>query len=176
MIISKDKKGFALLYALLLTGAILVVGVILMNIITKQLVYSSINKQSELAYYYAANSGRECLADAIKKGEFLIDPGALYLKTKGSVSLTCFGLSQPITLTADSSGTFNSDPSVPVKFNGAKVDLAVYINEDCLNSGPNCNTQSKDLKTANSYLAIATGYSSANSSRAVKRSAVFVQP
>jgi len=50
---SKNKKGFALLYAILLTSAVLIVGVSLINIITQQLILTSLNKGSQIAYYNA---------------------------------------------------------------------------------------------------------------------------
>ena len=55
------KQGFALLYAILISGVIALIGVLLVNIITKQLVFSSLARDSEISYYYLANSGRECL-------------------------------------------------------------------------------------------------------------------
>lgn len=55
----KQKKGFALLYAILLTGVITVLGLILSNIVTKQIILSSIVRESQLAYY-ASDSARDC--------------------------------------------------------------------------------------------------------------------
>lgn len=53
------QSGFVLLYAVLVTLVVVTVGVIIMNIITKQIVLSSIGKNSQLAAY-AAISGVEC--------------------------------------------------------------------------------------------------------------------
>ncbi len=53
------KEGFVILYAVIITTVVLVVGVSLMNIITKQLFLSSISRSSKVAYY-AALSGRNC--------------------------------------------------------------------------------------------------------------------
>lgn len=59
MSIKSPKNGFVILYAVIITTVVLVVGVSLMNIIAKQLVLSSISRNSKLAYY-AALSGKEC--------------------------------------------------------------------------------------------------------------------
>jgi len=83
---NNKNNGFALLYAILLTGAILSVGVILMNIITKQIIFSSVMRNSENSYYYAANSGRECLKHYINKTDAFFD-GEEY--TPGIVNLKC---------------------------------------------------------------------------------------
>lgn len=54
------NKGFALLYAVLLTGIILAIGLGLSAIIAKQIVLSSTGAASQAAYY-AANTGKECI-------------------------------------------------------------------------------------------------------------------
>lgn len=54
------KNGFALLYAVLLTGIILTIGLGLSAIIAKQIVLSSTGAASQAAYY-AANTGKECI-------------------------------------------------------------------------------------------------------------------
>ncbi|MDO8183678.1 MAG: hypothetical protein Q7T49_01695 [bacterium] len=55
-----NQAGFALLYAVLLTGIILTVGLGLSSILTKQIVLSSIGSNSQVAYY-AANTAKECV-------------------------------------------------------------------------------------------------------------------
>ena|SRR3989344_1088201 len=56
--ISKNT-GFVLLYAVLVASVISITGVLLSDIIFKQLVLSSIGKESQFAYY-AATAGDEC--------------------------------------------------------------------------------------------------------------------
>lgn len=56
---NKKNNGFVILYAVIITTVVLVVGVSLMNIMTKQLVLSSISRNAKVSYY-AALSGREC--------------------------------------------------------------------------------------------------------------------
>jgi len=55
----KTSAGFVLLYSVIITTVLLVIGVSLMNIMTKQLVLSSISRNSKLASY-AALAGYEC--------------------------------------------------------------------------------------------------------------------
>jgi len=55
----KRSTGFVLLYSVIITTVLLIIGVSLMNIITKQLVISSISRNSKLASY-AALAGNEC--------------------------------------------------------------------------------------------------------------------
>lgn len=54
-----NNKGFVLLYALLVAGIVLAIGMSLSGIISKQIQLSSIGKMSRIAYY-AADSGRNC--------------------------------------------------------------------------------------------------------------------
>lgn len=57
----KNKNsGFALLYAVLLTGVILTISLGLSSILTKQIVLSSVGANSQKAYY-AANTIKECV-------------------------------------------------------------------------------------------------------------------
>lgn len=65
----KHNQGFVILYAVLVAGVISLGGVILANIITKQLILSSIGKESQFAYY-AANAGDECARFAYAQGKF----------------------------------------------------------------------------------------------------------
>ena len=57
---SHKQSAFALLYAVLLTGIILTIGLGLSSILTKQIVLSSIGSNSQVAYY-AANTAKECV-------------------------------------------------------------------------------------------------------------------
>lgn len=53
------KKGFVLLYAVLVSSVILAVGASLINIVTKQIVLSTVGRDSQFAYY-AADAGAKC--------------------------------------------------------------------------------------------------------------------
>lgn len=57
--IKQNKKGFVILYAVIISTVVLIVGVSLMNIMTKQLVLSSISRSAKVSYY-AAQAGRDC--------------------------------------------------------------------------------------------------------------------
>ncbi|OJI09556.1 MAG: hypothetical protein COV08_00205 [Candidatus Vogelbacteria bacterium CG10_big_fil_rev_8_21_14_0_10_49_38] len=171
----KTKKGFALLYAILLSGAVLSVGLILMNIITKQLLFSSLNRESEVTYYYLANSGRECLSRAAFSGKFIyrtFGPSGGFYVQPGSVEISCFG-DYVILDKVAGEDKFASEYTFP---DGEKVYLEVSVNETCLNNPSACQTESSNIEERYKYVAIATGYSgSTNPSRVVRRSAVYVQ-
>ena len=54
--IFSKKQGFAILYAILMVSIVLTISLTLLDISYKQLVLSSINKESKLAYYAAINA------------------------------------------------------------------------------------------------------------------------
>ncbi|MCX6712877.1 MAG: hypothetical protein NTY66_01570 [Candidatus Vogelbacteria bacterium] len=54
-----QSRGFVILYAVIITTVVLVMGVSLMNIVTKQLVLSSISRGAKLSYF-AAIAGKDC--------------------------------------------------------------------------------------------------------------------
>ncbi|MFA5023195.1 MAG: hypothetical protein WC385_02350 [Candidatus Paceibacterota bacterium] len=178
------NKGFALLYAVLLSGAVLTVGIILMNIITKQLVFSSFNRESETTYYYLANSGRECLLNYASNGQ---------------------GVFYEITATDDASGhpietiTFNQTANIQCSLSGGnivlnivnsasapypeykaagiiiddngvtrKLDLLVRFNRECILTGVCDGT---DLLSKSVAFLVSDGYSGSSGERIVKRSA-----
>ena len=60
-ILNKKNKnnGFVILYAVVIATVVLLVGVSLMNIMTKQLFLSSISRNAKVSYY-AALAGRDC--------------------------------------------------------------------------------------------------------------------
>lgn len=137
MIKSNRKKGFALLYAVLLTSAVLVVGVSLINIITQQLVLTSLNKNSQIAYYNA-RSVVNCLNFFEEKDYFVnYGVGGQVESIKNSTSVLCRAISESevsLTSTNDSgspifyfSESFDLDPS-----RGGSVILRFAFNLDNL--------------------------------------------
>lgn len=166
------NKGFALLYAILLSGAVLTIGVILMSIITKQMVFSSLGKESEITYYYLANSGRECLT--FQRKNFLSFGEDFNLEiSKSPVEIECF--EKKITLSPDISDS-NIFSALAVDINGKKVDFRVQFNPNCINGG-SCDDGDgeEEIIDKYSYIAVAEGYSGDPGPRVVKRSAVYVQ-
>jgi hypothetical protein len=130
----KRKKGFALLYAILLTGAILTIGVALMNIITKELIYSSVSRNSEVSFYYIANSGKECLLYHNITGVFAPynrATGKFELASTG-FSISCFG--QPISMTKNGA-EFIFSGNIDIDGQSRLVNLSIYKNIPCLNDG-----------------------------------------
>ena len=57
---SSNSKGFAILYAVLMVSIVLTISLTLLDISYKQLILSSINEESKLAYY-AAVSALNCV-------------------------------------------------------------------------------------------------------------------
>ena len=130
----KRKKGFALLYAILLTGAILTIGVALMNIITKELVYSSVSRNSEVSFYYIANSGKECLLHHNITGVFApynLDTEEYELAGTG-FSINCFGEEIPM---IKNGAEFSFSGNIDIDGQPRLVNLSIYKNIPCLNGG-----------------------------------------
>lgn len=164
-----QQKGFALLYAILLTGAILSVGVILMNIITKQLLFSRLNRESEATYYYLANSGRECLRKAIIESKF-VEVGETSTIIRSSEIINCFNKNIDLSLSADGKTLVVKNVGVenaPDK----QVDFSVTINTDCLDGLVTCLSSGKN---SYSYFAQVDGHSG-DSGRGVRRTAIYVE-
>ncbi|HJL55715.1 MAG: hypothetical protein QGH85_00950 [Candidatus Pacebacteria bacterium] len=55
----KKKKGFALLYSVLIASVLLAIGLAIFNITIKELLLSSLGRDSQFAFY-AADTGAEC--------------------------------------------------------------------------------------------------------------------
>ncbi len=195
----KNEKGFALLYAILLTGAVLTVGVILMNIITKQLIFSSLNRNSEVSYYYLANSGRECLRYFVNKKSTVFykvevseDEEGDPINTivfKENPQINCFvnqsGQSENISLIIDNAnqqkptycssqdGSTCGEVQVKDGLINRKIKLTVQFNKSCMPGGSGCGgTQLIDRAKA---VMTSEGYSNeVVSGRTTKRTAVSV--
>ncbi len=66
----KNKKsGFVILYAVIVASVVSLSGILLANIIVKQIILSSIGRESQFAYYNA-NVANECIRHAIKNNQF----------------------------------------------------------------------------------------------------------
>jgi hypothetical protein len=65
----KNNKGFVLIYAVILTSVLLVISIFMSDIITRQIIISSIGKNYQSAYYIA-NIGRECAVFQKDMGRF----------------------------------------------------------------------------------------------------------
>lgn len=173
-----QQKGFALLYAILLTGAILSVGVILMNIITKQLLFSSINRNSEISYYYAANSGRECLQyHARENFDKFYEYSDNRIEFKTQATINCFGNKNINMINVLGSGDIVSYTGNLVLADGTKIDLTIKFNKSCL-VYPRLNTcdtnNNGDLFKNVEYVVQADGYNASAGDRVAKRTAVLV--
>ena len=66
----KNKKGFALLFSVLVSSLLLTIGLSILNVSLKELAISTASRQSIFAFY-AADSGREyAIYNDTKKGGF----------------------------------------------------------------------------------------------------------
>ena len=112
MININNKKGFAILYAVLMTSVILTVSLGLLNITLKQIILSSVVKESQAAYYTALSSFRCALRNDdpyfydpytfVSPGPFgeftSFDPTIVFDSQDGSVLVNCGnGVSQMVT-------------------------------------------------------------------------------
>lgn len=169
------NKGFALLFAILLSGAVLTIGIILMNIITKQLVFSSLSKESEITYYYLANSGRECLS--LQKNNFRYSDGLEYFPIQEDVTVNC--LDKDIVLSYSSGQGFVTYTKENIEFDGKFLSFKVQVNSACLNGeevGCDNNNGEDEIIDRYSYVMIVEGYSGeSGANRTVKRTAVYVE-
>jgi len=181
------KQGFALLYSILISGVIALIGILLVNIITRQLIFSSLSRDSEISYYYLANSGRECLEYNLSTNQssfyrkvMISPPGDLVTTYRvdhspGPIQISCFA-TDDVSLTLDP----NSPPDKPAYFvtgmvvhEGAVtryVDLKVQFNESCILgacSGDSLLDKSRGVITVSGYNQISGPY-------ATKRTAVSV--
>ena len=115
-----SRHGFAILYAVLMTSVVLTVSLGLLNITLKQLILSSVVKESQAAYYTALSAFRCALRNddpyfldpnlAITNpfGQFDIDT-LVFSKPSGSVSVTC---GNGVSETVNSTNWVDSDPFI----------------------------------------------------------------
>ncbi len=80
---SKLNNGFVLLYAVLVSSIVLTVGLLLANILLKQLVIAGAARDAKIAYY-AADAGRDCALYWVNELGSLLFAG-------GITSITCNG-------------------------------------------------------------------------------------
>lgn len=80
----KKESGFALLMTLIVVGAVLSIGLSVLDLTIKQVVLSTNAKESEIAFH-AANAGMEC-AQYWRKGS------STAMETGSVISPSCFGV------------------------------------------------------------------------------------
>ena len=104
-----DNSGFAVLYAVLVASVVAIGGLILSNIIFKQLVLSGVGQSSQISYY-AADVGRACarywesqtnfgtvITDFDEAGNPL---SPQFVKPADPVEINCLGTASPIVATS----------------------------------------------------------------------------
>ncbi|MCX6713585.1 MAG: hypothetical protein NTV48_00565, partial [Candidatus Vogelbacteria bacterium] len=170
-----------LLFAILISGVVSIVGILLINIVTKQLIFSSVNRDSEISYYYLANSGRECLeynlasnlSSFFKKPLiFAGHPRVYNVVFQSPPTLSCFGTDDVVLLVddTDSEVPIYSTNNVLVSDGSVSryVDFQVQFNKKCILGdcvGDSLLDKSIAVMTVN-------GYNLKSGPRATKRTAV----
>lgn len=117
----QSKKGFVMLFSVLISSMLVVIGLSIFNITLKELTISTSGRESQVAFY-AANSGIEC---------------ALYWNLKGNGSRSAFAST---TVQAE----INSAKTVPAVCNTVTVNSATsattnftfYVNDPSDPNGP----------------------------------------
>jgi len=135
LIIKNKKSGFALLYAILLTSVVLVVGVALINIITRQLILTSLNRNSQIAYYNAT-SVRHCL-DFYDEKEYFIEetygPDGEPIKDINQAgSIECLGSSIGLSWTLPDGNIYKATNSS--NFETGSFDFSYAINKNLVDN------------------------------------------
>ncbi len=101
---NKNRAGFTLLIAIIITSMLLVVSFVVVNIALKQLVLASASRESQYAFY-AADAGTECAVYWDLKGGPI---SSFDINTAGTI--TCSG--QTVSTGSQSVPTIPAQPSV----------------------------------------------------------------
>lgn len=133
----QQERGVAILFAILLVSIVLTVGLSLLNITLRQLLLSSLARESQFAFY-AADSARACARyyDSLDNpeerpfGYFFSNSGVLaYEGPVGALNLTCGDGLSPVT---SSAGVDSSTFSFTVSFGnsiGKKTCAEVMVSK-----------------------------------------------
>ena len=152
MLTKKNKKseGFVILYAVIITTVVLVVGVSLMNIMTKQLVLSSISRNAKISYY-AALSGRDCaefwktvqtryydsVSDTFPKNYFGKSnlAGNVWIDPVPTTEIICSDVTPLTTVVTGSSGLTATSFQFNININGQTACASVIVDADSSKQG-----------------------------------------
>jgi len=167
---NKNKKGFALLFSVLLSSLLLTIGLSIFSIALKELAISSASQRSINAFY-AADSGRECaLYWDTKRGEIpnLFDDN----KTTGNINCGYNSTGNPANIIL-STADVQYDAALPTDSTAVTIifPASTFVTSDSF--GPNFNVEINKILTgtrgsADQYLTtniIATGHDSIGGDR-----------
>ncbi|MEX0910383.1 MAG: hypothetical protein WDZ73_01370 [Candidatus Paceibacterota bacterium] len=79
----KNQSGFVILYAVIVASVVSLSGILLGNIIVKQIILSSIGRESQFAYY-AANVANECIKNGLRRDFFGFYIDDIFFPAEGS--------------------------------------------------------------------------------------------
>lgn len=108
-----STPGFVLLYSVLVSSIVITVGLLLANILLKQLVIASTARDAKIAYY-AADAGRDCALYWVNQLGPLLFNGGIMIQCNGGVSdPNPINLSSPV----DKRDSFTYEVSLPAEGN-----------------------------------------------------------
>lgn len=184
LLISKNKsKGFALLYAVLLTSVVLVVGVALINIITRQLILTSLNRNSQIAYYNAT-ALRNCI-DFYDSKEYFIQTsydseGNSSKQVEQKDSVKCFGNDVSLSWNFNNN-IYKATASLDLGLGFASLDYALnldFLNQEEDYGTPDCYNSTDGFENSCMSTIVVKGSNSplgASNSRTVVRATVSIR-
>lgn len=129
--INNKEKGFALLFAVLVSVMVLAVGASIINISLKQVILSSAGRESQFAFY-AANTGMEC---------------ALYWDLNGTIVDTNTGVAQYVFPPAGEEGLRRTDTN-DFQCSGTNIATGISVYDQEYTTGWQTNTNSTVFKIA----------------------------
>jgi hypothetical protein len=104
---NKEKKGFAVLFSVMLASFLITLGISIFSISLKEIMITTSTRDSQIAYY-AADSARECVLYAdVKKGSFppCFDNEGNFIDCTGQTipninpTVVCNGISETVPFT-----------------------------------------------------------------------------
>ncbi|HEY4483952.1 MAG TPA: hypothetical protein VI752_02100 [Candidatus Paceibacterota bacterium] len=123
---NNNNSGFVILYAVIVASVVSLSGILLANIIVKQIILSSIGRESQFAYY-AANVADECIKNAVKNNQF-----GYYIEDEFGEYVFIDGPESPYFLCEATIDNI-SDLSYPDAGKKIKIDLEIENNR-CIKS------------------------------------------
>lgn len=88
---NKNKHGFAMLFSVLISSILVIIGLSIFRIVLKELTISTAGRESQQAFY-AANSGLECaLYWDLKRNAFATSSSDIEIARAASIPASCGG-------------------------------------------------------------------------------------
>jgi hypothetical protein len=127
----KKKRGFALLFSVLISSFLLTIGLSIFAIALKELAISNNSRQSIYAYYAAA-SGLEC----IKYWDTIRGQIPTFIPSQSGGEIKCGGDSINLMNDNVTLAPYNTDPDITISDD---LDKKLFIVDNSFTDGPNFN-------------------------------------